>query len=313
LRAAVIQVGITLPNYRTMAQPATILATADRAERVGLHSVWVADHVVLPLDYAQRMGAVYEAHTTLSVVAGRTTRLKLGCTVTPTPYRHPFLQARVLATLDQLSGGRVIYGGGAGYLEGEFQALGLPFERRGRITDEYLEVIKLAWTRELIEYHGDFVDCVDMTCDPKPFQKPHPPIWLGGDSEGAFRRIVRLADGWHGLLGGSPGARREAPTIANFRQRIQRLHSIAEAADRDPATITLSVKATCAIGEVDPGGRPLIGPVSKIVDDLKQLEALGLEVVVLNINLFDTPTSLDVIDQIGEEVLPQIGLQPNCS
>jgi probable F420-dependent oxidoreductase len=303
----VINVGITLPNYRGMANPASILETADRAERVGLHSVWVADHIGIPTAYVAGMGSIlYETQTTLSVIAGRTRSLKLGFTVMPTPYRHPLLQARMLATLDQLSGGRVIYGGATGYLEQEFHALGLPFERRAAITDEYLQVLKLAWTQDIIEFHGEFVDCSEITCDPKPLQKPHPPIWLGGDSDGAFRRIVRFADGWHGLLGGSPGARREPPTLENFRKRIAHLHEIAEAAKRDPASITLSVKANCSIAPQDPDGRPLRGSVSKIVDDIKQLEGFGLELIVLAINLSPEPGSLDLIDQIGEEILPQV-------
>ena len=302
-----ISVGITLPNYRGMANPASILATADRAERVGLHSVWVADHVAIPTANVATMGSVlYETQTTLSVIAGRTRSLKLGFTVMPTPYRHPLLQARMLATLDQLSGGRVIYSGATGYLEQEFRALGLPFERRAAMTDEYLQVLKLAWTQDIVEFHGEFVDCSDITCDPKPLQKPHPPIWLGGDSDGAFRRIVRLADGWHGLLGGSPGARREPPTLDNFGKRIAHLRETAEAARRDPATITLSVKANCSIGPDDPDGRPLRGSVSKIVDDIGHLERLGLELVVLAINLSPEPGSLELIDQIGEEILPRL-------
>ena len=151
------------------------------------------------------MGSVLcETHTTLSVVAGRTTNVRLGYSVMPTPYRHPLFQAKSLATLDQFSGGRVIYGGAAGHMVDEFHALGADFT------------------------------CSNMTSDAKPVQKPHPPIWLGGDSDGAFRRIARFADGWHGLLGGSPGARREEPTIAHFAARIQRLHQIAETEGRDP-------------------------------------------------------------------------------
>jgi probable F420-dependent oxidoreductase len=217
----VIGIGITLPNYRGTASPANILETAERADRLGFHSVWVADHITIPREYGPAMGStLYETHTTLSVVAGRTTRVKLGCSVMPTPYRHPLLQAKSLATLDQLSGGRVIYGGAAGYMHDEFHALGLDFRQRAAMTDEYLQVLKLAWTEPFINFHGEFVDCSEMTSDPKPVQTPHPPIWLGGDSDGAFRRIARFADGWHGLPGGSPGARREEPTIAHFARRV---------------------------------------------------------------------------------------------
>jgi probable F420-dependent oxidoreductase len=301
----VIGIGITLPNYRGTASPANILETAERADRLGFHSVWVADHITIPREYGPAMGStLYETHTTLSVVAGRTTRVKLGCSVMPTPYRHPLLQAKSLATLDQLSGGRVIYGGAAGYMHDEFHALGLDFRQRAAMTDEYLQVLKLAWTEPFINFHGEFVDCSEMTSDPKPVQTPHPPIWLGGDSDGAFRRIARFADGWHGLPGGSPGARREEPTIAHFARRVQRLHQIAEAEGRDPATITLSIKASCHIGADDP--RPFHGSADKIVDSVKQLEGLGLALVVLAPNLLPEPTSLDIVDQIASDVMARL-------
>ncbi|MBV9326443.1 MAG: TIGR03619 family F420-dependent LLM class oxidoreductase [Chloroflexi bacterium] len=300
-----IDLGLTLPNYRATATASNILETAERADRLGFHSVWVADHLAIPLAYSATMGSVlYETHTTLSVVAGRTSRLKLGCSVMPTPYRHPLLQARALATLDQLSGGRVIYGGAAGYMVDEFHALGLDFARRAAITDEYLRVLKLAWTEAVINFHGQFVDCSNMTCDPKPVQKPHPPIWLGGDSDGAFRRIVRYADGWHGLPGGSPGARRVEPTIEDLAARIQRLHQIAEQAGRDPASITLSIKASCQIGPDDP--RPLHGSVGKIVENIQRLEELGLVLVVLAPNVFHEPTPLEVVDQIASDILSAV-------
>jgi probable F420-dependent oxidoreductase len=301
----VIQLGITLPNYRGTASPSNILETAERADRLGFHSVWVADHITIPVDYTPAMGSVlYETHTTLSVVAGRTSRLKLGCSVMPTPYRHPLLQAKSLATLDQLSGGRVIYGGAAGYMVDEFHALGLDFSRRAAMTDEYLQVLKLAWTEPVVNFHGQFVVCSNMTCDPKPLQQPHPPIWLGGDSDGAFRRIVRYADGWHGLPGGSPGARRVEPTLEDFAARIKRLHQISEQNGRDPATITLSIKASCQIGADDP--RPLHGSVGKIVDNIKRLEELGLVLAVLAPNLLPEPTSLDVVDQIASDVMSRL-------
>jgi len=300
-----IGVGLTLPNYRGTASAANIVETAERADRLGFHSVWVADHVIVPLSYGSTMGStLYETHTTLSVVAARTQHIKLGCSVMPTPYRHPLLQAKSLATLDQFSNGRVIYGGATGYMEAEFHALGIDFAQRAAITDEYVQVLKLAWTSEALTFHGRFVDCEDVTVAPKPVQKPHPPIWLGGDSDGAFRRIARLADGWHGLPGGSPGARREEPTISNFAARVARLHQIAEREGRDPASITLSIKANCQIGADDP--RPFHGSAAKIVDSLGQMEQLGLELVVLAPNLLAEPTSLDVIDQLAADVLAKL-------
>jgi probable F420-dependent oxidoreductase len=300
-----IGIGITLPNYRASATPSNIIETAERADRLGFHSVWVADHITIPRSYGPAMGSVlYETHTTLSVVAGRTKQVKLGFSVMPTPYRHPLFQAKSLATLDQLSGGRVIYGGAAGYMVDEFHALGIDYEQRAAMTDEYLQVLKLAWTSDVIDFHGQFVDCSNMTSDPKPLQKPHPPIWLGGDSDGIFRRIVRYADGWHGLFGGTPGGRREEPTIAHFAQRIKRLHQISEAAGRDPATISISLKSGCQIGPDEP--RPFHGSPAKIADSIKQLEELGLEVVVLAPNVGPELTSPDVVDQIASDVMSKL-------
>ncbi len=232
-----INVGVTLPNSGAAASTAAILDAAEKAERYGFHSVWLGEHVALPESYASVERSIYyEPHTVLSMVAGRTSRVRLGYSVTPTPYRHPLLMAKMLATLDQLSGGRVIYGGGVGHLKGEFEALGLNFDRRAAITDEYLQVMKLAWTEDLITFHGEFVDCTSIRSEPKPIQKPHPPIWLGGDSDGAFRRIARYAEGWHGLLGGSNGARREEPTMENFVKRVQRLRQIAGDEGREPSS-----------------------------------------------------------------------------
>jgi len=301
----VIGVGLTLPNYRGTASAFNIVETAERADRLGFHSLWVADHIVIPRDFAGAMGAtLFETHTTLSVVAARTRRIKLGCSVMPTPYRHPLLQAKALATLDQFSGGRVIYGGATGYMQAEFAALGVDFRQRAAITDEYLQVLKLAWTEDFVTFHGQFVDCSEVACSPKPVQQPHPPIWLGGDSDGAFRRIARFADGWHGLPGGSPGARREEPTIEHFAARIQRLHQVAQNEGRDPRSITLSIKASCQLGADDP--RPFHGSAAKIIDSLKQMEALGLELVVLAPNLSAEATSLDVVDELASDVLAKL-------
>jgi alkanesulfonate monooxygenase SsuD/methylene tetrahydromethanopterin reductase-like flavin-dependent oxidoreductase (luciferase family) len=131
------------------------------------------------MSYMPTMGhTLYETHTTLCVVAARIGHIKLGCSVMPTPYRHPLFQAKALATLDQFSGGRVMYGGATGYMEAEFHAVGVDFRQRAAITHEYVQILKLAWTEDAVTFHGRFVDCSKIACDPKPVQKPHPPIWL---------------------------------------------------------------------------------------------------------------------------------------
>jgi probable F420-dependent oxidoreductase len=291
-----IHVGLTLPTYRSLAQPDYITQTAERAEQLGFHSLWVADHLLVSDDILERMGSVfYESYTTLSFVAGRTRRVLLGTSIAPVPYRHPLQQAIMVATLDQLSGGRALYCGAAGYAEGEFQALGLDFHQRGRQTDEYLQAIKIAWTQERPEFHGRFVSFTGVHVEPKPLQQPHPPMWIGGDSDAAFRRVARFGDGWHGQI---------TPRVLTFEalaERIARLHEVAREVGREPESIRISIKTGCVIAPS--GERPFHGPVAKIVDDLGRAATLGVEEVVFSSNVAPDQQRMDTMEVLGTEVL----------
>jgi probable F420-dependent oxidoreductase len=140
----------------------------------------------------------YEPFTALAWLAG-TTGIELGTTVTILPYRHPLLVARMTANLDQLSGGRLIFGVGVGWAAEEYRALGVPYELRGRLTDEYLAVIVTAWTDEVASFQGEYISFADVHTGPLPVQRPHPPIWVGGQSWPAIRRTVRFGTAWHPL------------------------------------------------------------------------------------------------------------------
>ncbi len=295
-----IHVGLTLPTYRSLAQPEYIIQTAERAETLGFHSLWAADHIVVSDDILARMGPVfYESYTTLAFVAGCTRRVLLGTSIAPVPYRHPLQQAIMVATLDQLSGGRAMFGGAAGYAEGEFRALGLDFHQRGRQTDEYLQAIKLAWTQERPEFHGHFVQFSGVRVEPKPLQQPHPPIWIGGDSDAAFRRVARFGDGWHGQITA------QVPTFEALAERIARLRKVAGEVGREPETIRLSVKSGCVIAPS--GDRPFYGPVDKIAEDLQHAERLGVEEVVFSSNVAPDQQRMDTIELLGSEILAGIG------
>ncbi|HEX8967542.1 MAG TPA: LLM class F420-dependent oxidoreductase [Chloroflexota bacterium] len=296
-----IHFGLTLPTYRSYASPRHIMATADRAEELGFHSVWAADHLVISDDLVDKMGSVwFESYTTLAFVAGRTQRLRLGTSIAPVPYRHPLQQAIMVATLDQLSGGRAMYGGAAGYAEGEFRALGLDFHQRGAQTDEYLQAIRIAWTEERPTFHGRFVHFDGVRVEPKPIQRPYPPIWIGGDSEAAFRRVARFGDGWHGQITG------RVPTLEALAQRIGRLRAVAGAAGRDGARVRVSIKTGCVIGPRAPGEpeRPFHGPVEKVIADVQQASRLGVEELVFSSNVAPGEQRMDTIETLGKEVLP---------
>lgn len=189
--------GVALPNFGKYATKDVILEVATTAEELGFDSIWVSDHIVIP-DSHEAFGEVfYEPLTTLTYVAACTSKIRLGTSVIILPYRNPIVLAKMLSTLDILSSGRVILGVGAGWLEDEFSALGLSYNERGFITDEYLEVLRALWTKEQPSFNGRYSEFSHINFLPKPIQKPCPPIWIGGNSKRAIERAVDFGDGWH--------------------------------------------------------------------------------------------------------------------
>jgi len=190
--------GFHLPHFGPQADRDEIVAVAQKAEALGFDSIWVLDHLIMPEAHVGVFTAnVYEPFTVLSFVAGCTEKIRLGTSVIIVPYRNPIEVAKIISTLDALSNGRVIFGAGVGWMEEEFDMLGVPFRERGARTDEYLQLMKELWTSESPNFQGRFYQVSNAKFEPKPVQKPHPPIWIGGASQPAIRRAVALGDGWH--------------------------------------------------------------------------------------------------------------------
>ncbi|HEX9667746.1 MAG TPA: LLM class F420-dependent oxidoreductase [Thermodesulfobacteriota bacterium] len=189
--------GIALPNFGKYAQKESILAIAKSAEDLGFDSLWVSDHIVIPESHKGFGDVFYEPLTTLSFVAAKTRVIQLGTSVIILPYRNPIVLAKMISTLDVLSGGRVILGVGVGWLKEEFDALRVCYEERGSITDEYIYVLKNLWSNEEPGYRGKYYNFSNIKFFPKPIQKPHPPIWIGGNGLAALRRAITLGNGWH--------------------------------------------------------------------------------------------------------------------
>jgi len=215
-----MKLGINLINFGPAANPEVLAGWAEMAEVVGYHSLLTSDHVAITPDVSERYPApFYEPISTLGWLAGITERIEIGTTVTIVPYRHPLQTARAFANIDQLSGGRLIFGVGIGWAAREFDALDVPFTRRGALTDEYLDVILRHWTSDEVSHDGTYrFEGVDTA--PRPVRRPHPPIWVGGGSDAALRRTIRLGAAWHPI--------RQRP--GRFRdQAVPRLRAMAEA------------------------------------------------------------------------------------
>ena len=199
--------GVTIPGlflYPVIAQPweaalsgEEILRIARSAEELGFDWISVPDHIIMPNEEVEVMGPRWaEAFTSIAVIAGATKSIRVTNSILILPYRDPILLAKMVSTLDFLSGGRLIVSVAVGHTQREFEILGVPYDKRGAITDEYLRAMKELWTSDNPTFSGEHVQFHDVTFEPKPVQKPHPPIWIGGNARPVIRRAAALADGW---------------------------------------------------------------------------------------------------------------------
>ena len=206
-----MQYGITLPGRGPLSTPDNLATIAQRAEALGFDSIALGDHILVPKsidsDYpytedgafpGSASGQAMEQITALAYMAGCTSSIRLATSVLIVPHRNPLVAAKALATLDVLSGGRLIVGVGVGWCREEFEAVGCePFDERGAVTDEYIRAFKELWTSDDPTFEGQYVSFSDIWFLPKPVQKPHPPFWVGGESRPAIRRAATLCDGWY--------------------------------------------------------------------------------------------------------------------
>jgi probable F420-dependent oxidoreductase len=207
--------GFVVPNNFGIADPNEVIRLGVRAEALGFDSVWVNHHVLNVGYVRERLGErpYHDALVTLTWLAAQTSRVSLGTSVLVMPYLHPMVLAKELATLDHLSGGRLVVGVGVGSLPEENAALGAPYASRGAYCNEFLEVLRLLWTEDRATFSGEFFAFDDLISSPKPLQTPHPPIVVGGNRPPALRRAARLGDGWHPMNVSPDGARRRLETV----------------------------------------------------------------------------------------------------
>lgn len=244
-----MRVGIYLPQIGAAATPKQITTVARAVEGAGFDSLWVFDHVVLREDYGTpypysedgRLAIPTTANfleplTLLSFAAAVTERVELGTAVLVLPMRAPVLHAKIIASLDYLSTGRVILGAGVGWWKEEFAALSMPFDRRGRRMDEYLAVLRDLWTNDFGTFQGEFYDTTGWACNPKPAR--HVPIWLGGNNPAQLDRVGRFADGWLA----------NPFMLGTLEADFDRARQAANDAGRDAAALQLAINRVTVIG-----------------------------------------------------------------
>ncbi|HSE06140.1 MAG TPA: TIGR03619 family F420-dependent LLM class oxidoreductase [Methylomirabilota bacterium] len=302
--------GFYLPTRGPTASPDALETLVARGEALGFSSVVIADHVVFPVAIRSKypytvsgafpgQGDALEQLPLMAFVAARTRTLRLISSVMILPYRNPVVTAKMLATIDVLSRGRVTVGVGVGWLREEFEALAAPpFERRGAVSDEYLRIFKTLWTQDPASYHGEFYRFESIRCLPHPVQKPHPPIWVGGHSPAALRRVARLGDGWH-PVGANPAVPLRPPEL---RGLLGELYRLTEAEGRDPSALTISYKAPVYDAPAAGGGgerRPFSGGQQAIADDVATFAGLGVSELMFDFRSESLAESLERMERFA--------------
>jgi probable F420-dependent oxidoreductase len=268
-----MQLGIHLPHIGRKAGPDAIRRAAVQAEDLGFADVWVSEHVILPKDAPYPPSpAFYEPILTLTWAAAATRRVRLGTSVIVLPMHHPVPVAKQIATLQSLSEGRVIFGIGVGWLEAEFAALGVPFRERGRRTDESIALMRALWRDDPVSFPSKYIaaQIADMRMEPKPAPIP---IWVGGSSEKALARAVKLCDGWHGsrlppdkaapIIARLRGEQRPAPFAISLRTAWD---------GKDAGELAGRLTAYRHVG----AGHVLVEPADRAIDDwLRSVEKIA--------------------------------------
>jgi probable F420-dependent oxidoreductase len=311
--------GCVFPNRGPMATPANLGRFAEKAEALGYDTVWFSDHIVIPTevksfypyDPSGRMAfnpaePYWEPLTVIGYVAGRTSRVRLGTSVLVLPYRNPVVTAKMLATLDVLSNGRVTLGAGVGWMEEEFKAIGLDtYPRRGAYSDECIRIFRELWTKDTPSFQGEFHQFSKVRCEPRPVQSGGIPIWIGGHTPQAIRRAARLGDGWQPLVQRPPA---DLPP-AEMQEKITQLRTFAQQAGRDPQRITLAMGSSIQFTDgAATGPRSLFtGTPAQIIEAIQRYQELGVQNFRCDFPGPSIDGLLQAMERFAAEVRPKVG------
>jgi probable F420-dependent oxidoreductase len=314
-----MEFGLHLGTRGAAIDPDNLTVLARHAEAMGFHHLGFSDHIVIATAIDSRYpynetgvwpasdsGVCLEQLTTLAFVAAATEKIRLLTSVMVLPYRPAILAAKMLATVDVLSKGRVTVGVGVGWMAEEMALLGSPpYSARGRASDEYIEAFRTLWTAGAPALAGDHVAFDGLLFEPKPVQSPHPPIWIGGEGAAARRRAGQLGDGWY-PVGRNPKAYLDTPEL--FATGVDEVREHAAAAGRDAATLDIAMFVPwlnlSEVGEGREGGRlRFTGGPETVVEDIQAYQEAGLQHLVVGFESDDLQQSLDWIEEFDKDIM----------
>jgi probable F420-dependent oxidoreductase len=289
-----MEFGCHLPVYGPAATREVLIPFARRMEALGYDSLWASDHIVIPYAIASRYPYsatgdfplppatnFLEPLTALALVAGATERIRLGTTVLVLPHRHPVLTAKILATLDHLAPGRVILGAGVGWMREEIEMFGVPYARRGAWSDEAIRVMRACWAGERVEHRGEFWRFPPFASLPRP-ARGKVPIWIGGHTERALRRVAELGDGWHAAF----------PSAEKMKAGMQALEAACRRAGREPKSLTISARV----------GLPAKQEADALLREIRGLAELGVSHVILESRARDLADLTQIYERFAKDV-----------
>jgi len=291
-----------ITKYKGYRGAETFEALIRKADALGFDAIAAGDHLFMP-NYWKRVATEvwFDPFAFLGYAAG-ISRLKVITDIVVVPYRSPFHTAKAVATLDFMTGGRVIFGAGVGYLEGEFATLKVPFHERGAITDEYLEIMKVLWTQEEPRYEGKRYRVADLTFWPRPVQQPHPPIWIGGETLPSIRRAVKYGNGWVPFNLDLAGLQRALPVFESLweqaKSRPQRFDIVLRV---DRANVTRRAMQSA-------GRQPFWGSPEQVIEDVQAYTRAGATYFIAGFQGFELDEHVENMERFAKEVMA--GLTP---
>ncbi len=316
-----MQIGCSAPTSGALTAPDTIARIATEAEMLGFAYVTVSDHIIIPTDIGSRYpysdsgefpsGARVDRHEQLMTamfIAAKTSRLRIVTSVMVVPHRPPVLTAKLVATLDVLSKGRITLGIGAGWMEEEFNAVGTPpFTERGAVTDETMRACRELWTKEDPVFDGKYVKFSNVVFQPRPVQQPIP-IWVGGESGPALRRTAAYADAWY-PIGTNPT--HPMDTLGRYKAGAARLRALTEKAGRDPATVGLAYRVSSnpeaqPKGMVDGERKLFTGGAADFAGDIRALRDMGVGSVDFGLFGPTLAATLDNMRRFRDDVMAHV-------